>query len=303
MSAAANDETTGEGVNGLRICTTSSDLREERASLHGLVGFVATMGVLHDGHLALVRRARAEADHVVASIFVNPTQFTSSEESAHYPRTLDRDLAMLAAEGVDIVFTPHADELYPDGFATTIDVGPIADPLEGASRPGHFRGVATIVAKLLHITTPTHGYFGQKDAQQLLVIRRMVLDLNLPVDIVAVSTVREPDGLAMSSRNALLSPSERRAARCVVVALDMARERWDAGERRADILRDAMQSPIADEPLARLDYASVANPTTLAEYEGTIASDALASLAVHVGDVRLIDNLVLGRGDPKTATL
>ncbi len=280
----------------MRVYTTPAELRSARAEMTGTVGFVPTMGALHAGHLALVRRAVAETDRVIVSIFVNPTQFASDEETNRYPRTLERDLELLAAEGELVVFTPASAELYPQKFSTSIDVGELALPLEGTARPGHFRGVATIVAKLLNITQPDRAYFGQKDAQQLLVIRRMVLDLNLPVQIVAVPTVRDPDGVALSSRNALLSQQERRAARCLYLALKAAQDLWDAGEHDPDVLRGAMVAEINLEPLATLDYASIANPETLTECAGSIHESALASLAVRIGHVRLIDNAVLGRG-------
>jgi pantoate--beta-alanine ligase len=284
----------------MRVCATLGEMRAARAEFSGTVGLVPTMGALHEGHLALVRSARSESDHVVVSIFVNPTQFASAEAADRYPRSLKRDLTLLEREGVDSTFVPTAEDLYPDGFASAIDVGPLANVLEGASRPGHFRGVATVVAKLLNIVQPSRTYFGQKDAQQLLVIRRMVTDLNLPVEIIGVPTVREPDGLAMSSRNALLLPEERPTARCLFRALEAAGERWEAGERDAETLREAMRAVIEAEPLANLDYASIADPTTLVECQGQVTGVALASLAVTIGQVRLIDNVLLGAGDPGT---
>jgi len=239
-----------------------------------------------------VRRARAENDHVITTIFVNPTQFGPSEDLTRYPRDLPRDLALLEAEKVDLVFAPDVSEMYPPGFGTFIDVGPIAAPLEGAARPGHFRGVATVVCKLFAITSPHRAYFGQKDAQQTLVIRRMTLDLNLPVEIVVCPIVREPDGLAMSSRNVYLNPEERRAATVLFRALRAAQERFAAGERNGDALRAAMRAVIDAEPLARADYVSVADLDDLHELE-TVTSRALASLAVRIGTTRLIDNCVL----------
>jgi pantoate--beta-alanine ligase len=277
----------------VRVATTIDEYRRIRAAMTGTVGAVPTMGYLHEGHLALVRRARAENDHVVVSIFVNPTQFGPNEDFARYPRDPDRDLALLRTEGVDVVFMPSVEEMYPEGFATYVNVERLTERLEGAHRPGHFRGVATVVTKLFHILQPHRAYFGQKDAQQLIVIRRMTRDLAFPVDIVDVPTVREPDGLAMSSRNVYLSPDERRAATVLFRALERARELWDAGVRDGDRLRMAMQEVIDGEPLARADYVSVADPETLDEL-GAIEGPALASLAVRLGSTRLIDCAWLG---------
>lgn len=287
----------------MQVLTTIPAMRAARAERSGTLGFVPTMGALHEGHLTLVRRARAGADHVVVSIFVNPTQFSSASDVDRYPRTLDRDLAQLESMGVDAVFTPTTDVLYPDRFSTSVDVGPLAAPLEGAARPGHFRGVATVVAKLLNVVQPTRAYFGQKDAQQVLVIRRMVADLNLPVEVVAVPTVREPDGLAMSSRNALLEPDERLAARCLFNSLDAVRQRWCSGERDATALREVMRGVVTAEPMAVVDYVSIADSVTLVECSGDVTGPALASLAVVIGRVRLIDNLLLGARDPLLAVV
>lgn len=271
------------------------------------VGLVPTMGALHAGHLALVARARQECDLVVASIFVNPLQFSSAADVGRYPRTLERDLTLLREAGCAAVFLPTADDLYPDGFATSIDVGPLTEPLEGSSRPGHFRGVATVVTKLFSIVQSQRAYFGQKDAQQLRVVTHLVADLNLPLTIVGVPTVRDADGVALSSRNALLTPTERTAARCVIAALRAAAAAWAASERDPQHLRDAMQRAVAQEPLATLDYASIADANTLSEQHALLAADAraLASIAVQIGSVRLIDNLVLGTNDadPLQATL
>lgn len=265
--------------------------------MSGTTGLVPTMGALHDGHLALVRRARAETGNVVLSIFVNPTQFASNADVSAYPRTRQRDLELAEREGVDVVFMPEADELYPEGFSTFVEPGPISEPLEGASRPGHFRGVATVVLKLLNIVQPTHAYFGWKDAQQLLVIRRMVHDLNVPVEIIGVETVREGSGLAMSSRNLLLSPAGLQAAGCVSRALYAARDLWQAGERDAETLREAMRAVIRQEPLARIDYVSIADARTLLESAGPTPPAAIASLAVTIEGVRLIDNMRLVAGN------
>jgi pantoate--beta-alanine ligase len=277
----------------VRVATTIDEYRRIRAAMTGTVGAVPTMGYLHEGHLALVRRARAENDHVVVSIFVNPTQFGPTEDYARYPRDPERDLALLRTEGVDAVFMPSVEEMYPEGFATYVNVERLTERLEGAHRPGHFRGVTTVVTKLFHILQPHRAYFGQKDAQQLIVIRRMTRDLAFPVDIVDVPTVREPDGLAMSSRNVYLSPDERRAATVLFRALERARQLWDAGVRDGDRLREAMREVVDSEPLARADYVSVADPETLEEL-GAIQGRALASLAVRLGSTRLIDCAWLG---------
>ncbi len=285
----------------MRVIATIEEFRAARAALHGTVGLVPTMGYLHEGHLSLVRRARAENDNVITTIFVNPTQFSPAEDLARYPRDLPRDLALLEAEKVDLVFAPDVAEMYPPGFGTFVDAGPITAPLEGAARPGHFRGVATVVCKLFNITTPHRAYFGQKDAQQTLVIRRMTLDLNLPVEIVVCPIVREPDGLAMSSRNVYLNPEERRAATVLFRALQAAQDRFRAGERNGDALRAAMRAVIDAEPLARADYVSVADLDDLHELE-EVTSRALASLAVRIGTTRLIDNCLLEvRGERREA--
>ena len=251
------------------------------------------MGALHEGHLTLVRRARAENDHVFFSIFVNPTQFGPNEDFNAYPRYVDRDVALLEAEGVDYVFLPSVEEMYAPGAETIVDVGAITERMEGAHRPGHFRGVATVVLKLFNILKPTRAYFGRKDAQQLVVIRRMVRDLNLDVEIVPVDTVREPDGLALSSRNAYLNPAERQAALCLSSALNLAREMWTRGTRDADYIRRRMLDIIAEEELAKPEYVSIAHPETLEELE-RIHGPALVSLAVCIGRTRLIDNVTLG---------
>jgi pantoate--beta-alanine ligase len=256
------------------------------------IGLVPTMGALHEGHLSHVRRARARDEVVVASVFVNPTQFGPSEDLARYPRTPERDAALLEAEGVDVLFMPSAEEMYPPGFATRVEVGRIGEVLEGASRPGHFAGVATVVLKLFGLVRPTRAYFGQKDAQQLAVIRQMVRDLNLPVEIVAGPTMREPDGLAMSSRNAYLSPAERRAATVLYRALTVARDRYNAGERAAEVLRHVMHSTLSEEPLARLDYAEVVNADTM-EVPARVEAGALLVIAARIGTTRLIDNMAL----------
>ncbi|MEJ2748609.1 MAG: pantoate--beta-alanine ligase [Anaerolineae bacterium] len=255
-------------------------------------GFVPTMGYLHEGHLSLVRRAREENGRVAVSIYVNPTQFAPTEDLASYPRDLDRDLALLEAENVDLVFTPSDEIMYPPGFQTTVLLSEVTKPLEGASRPTHFAGVATVVAKLFNIVQPNRAYFGQKDAQQTVVLRQMVRDLNFNLEMIICPIVRESDGLAMSSRNKYLSPAERQAALVLNRALKQARTAFEKGERDANTLRRIMTDLIAAEPLARLDYISTADPNTLAELE-TIEHNALLSMAVFIGSTRLIDNLVI----------
>ncbi|GBD09647.1 Pantothenate synthetase [Candidatus Thermoflexus japonica] len=276
----------------MQLARTIAEARAIRRALPGTWGFVPTMGYLHEGHLSLVRRARAENDHVAVSIFVNPTQFGPHEDYNRYPRDLERDLRLLEPLGVDLVFAPPVEEMYPPGFQTWVVVEEVSRPLEGAARPGHFRGVATVVTKLLNIIQPDRAYFGQKDAQQAVVIRRMVQDLNIPVEIVVCPTVREPDGLAMSSRNTYLSPEERQAATVLFRALQAAKARYEQGERDAERLRAAMREVIQAEPLARLDYVSVADPETLQELS-RVEDRALLSLAVYIGKTRLIDNILL----------
>ena len=281
----------------MEVASTVAEMRALRRAYVGDVGFVPTLGYLHAGHVSLLRASLQQNDHTVASLFVNPTQFNRPDDFDSYPRDAEGDLTLLREQGFDAVFVPSVDEMYPDGPEITVEVDEIAEGLEGAHRPGHFAGVTTIVSKLFDIVQPTRAYFGKKDAQQLVVIRRMVADLHLNVEIVAMPTVREPDGLAMSSRNARLSPSERKAALVLSKALRLAAERYDGGERNGEAIRSAMLDLIADEPLAhacdvRVDYVSVADTETLEELEN-IAGDALVSLAVQIGDVRLIDNVTL----------
>jgi pantoate--beta-alanine ligase len=276
----------------VKIVNTTAEARQWRRAEAGDVGLVPTMGYLHAGHLSLVRRAHAENARVVASLFVNPRQFGPSEDFARYPRDLDRDWKLLKEAGCDVLLAPSEEEMYPAGCATFVDVGSTSQPLEGQARPGHFRGVATVVVKLLGIVQPTRAYFGQKDAQQLAVIRRAVADLNVPVEIVACPTVREADGLAMSSRNTYLSPDERRVAPVLYRALTTARDRFATGERSGDELRRAMRQVLAAEPIVHIDYVSVADPASLQEL-ATASGGALLSLAVRLGTTRLIDNLVV----------
>jgi pantoate--beta-alanine ligase len=277
----------------MQIHETIHALRQARRTLHGTLGLVPTMGYLHDGHLALVRHAKTECEHVAVTIFVNPTQFGPNEDLARYPRDLQRDLDLLEQEGVDLVFAPSAAEMYPQPYRTFVDVQGVAEPLEGARRPGHFRGVATVVCKLFNIVHADRAYFGQKDAQQTVVIKQMVRDLNMPTEIVVVPTVREGDGLALSSRNVYLSPKQRAAAPVLFRSLQAAQRSYGAGERNASALRQTMERMIAQEPLALIDYISVADGTTLKEITDRIERGALVSLAVRFGTTRLIDNVLL----------
>ena len=276
----------------MQLAKTVAELRELRRQSSGSVGFVPTMGYLHEGHLALVRQARNENSTVVVSIFVNPAQFGPSEDLASYPRDLRRDLELLEEEKTDLVFMPSDEEMYPPLFSSWVDVEKVTERLEEASRPGFFRGVATVVAKLFNIVQPAKAYFGQKDAQQAIVIQRMVADLNMNLEIVVVPTVRENDGLAMSSRNVYLDSEERQAATILFKALTLAKELWQGREKDADRIRQQMTSLIQKEPLAKIDYVSIADASTLAELK-TVDRPALASLAIRIGKTRLIDNTIL----------
>jgi pantoate--beta-alanine ligase len=273
----------------MQIVRSRAELRAALARTPRPIGFVPTMGWLHDGHASLVERARAENATVVVSIFVNPRQFGDATDFTRYPRNETRDLAICERAGVDIVFAPGVDEVYPPGFDTVVSVGSIAGPLEGAARPGHFDGVATVVAILFSLVGAERAYFGVKDYQQVQVIRRMALDLALPTEVVSCETVREPDGLAMSSRNGRLSPAGRASAPVLRRALLTGADRVLAGERDAEAIRAAMRMTLASEPAADPDYVSVADPETLAELD-VIADGALLSLAVRIDGVRLIDN-------------
>jgi len=276
----------------VKVFKTINEIKQLRPKLAEPVGFVPTMGYLHEGHLALVRQARAENSSVVVSIFVNPTQFGPQEDFDKYPRNPKRDLAMLEKEGVDIVFMPSVAEMYPPQFDSWVEVGKVTERLEGATRPGHFRGVTTVVAKLLNIVQPDKAYFGQKDAQQLVVIKKMVADLDMNVEIIAVPTVREPDGLAMSSRNIYLNAEERKAALVLYQALTLAQKLWSQGERDAQAIHQQMTAIIQKQPLAEIDYISIADAETLDELD-TVKTPALVSLAVKIGKTRLIDNVVV----------
>ena len=276
----------------MRTVNTLAELTAARRSFLGTVGLVPTMGYLHEGHLSLVRRARHDSDHVVVSNFVNPTQFGPGEDLSRYPRDLDRDLGLLAPLGVDLVWMPDVDVMYPPGFQTWVEVDAITRPLEGSMRPGHFRGVTTVVAKLFNAVQPHKAYFGQKDAQQAAVIRQMARDLSYPVEVVVCPIVREPDGLAMSSRNVYLDPEQRKAATVLYRSLNAAKEVHEKGERDAEKIRAKMKEVLAGEPLAQVQYVSCADYDTLEELD-TVTGKALLSMAVFVGKTRLIDNLVL----------
>jgi pantoate--beta-alanine ligase len=275
------------------VLRTRTQLRAALSTAPRPVGLVPTMGWLHEGHRSLIRRARQDSETTVVTIFVNPKQFNESSDFTQYPRNEARDEALCEDEGVDIVWAPPVDEVYVPGFETTVSVGAVASPLEGAARPGHFAGVATVVAILLDLVAAERAYFGQKDAQQVMVIRRMALDLALPSEIVTCPTVREPDGLALSSRNVHLTPEQRAAAPVLHRALLAARDRWAAGERDAGTLRRTMGDVLAAEPLADIDYVSVADGLTLAELN-RVDGPALLSLAVRFGSTRLIDNEPIG---------
>ena len=288
---------TPEAGARLRVVRTLGEVRAWRAAQSSNVGLVPTMGYLHEGHLSLVRQARRDNDHLGVSIFVNPAQFAPNEDFERYPRDEARDLALLEAQGVDFVFAPDASEIYPDGFSTYVTVEGLSSRLEGASRPSHFRGVTTVVAKLLNTVSPHRAYFGQKDAQQLAVIRRMARDLNLPAEIVGMPIVRDTDGLALSSRNVYLTAEQREAALVLNRSLGLAETHFDAGQRDADFIRRDIVATISAEPLAEIDYVSAADPDTLDELN-TIDRTALVSLAVRFGATRLIDNTVLETRTP-----
>ena len=277
----------------MKILTTLLELRSARRTLPGPVGFVPTMGYLHAGHISLVQAARAECASVAASIFVNPTQFGPNEDLARYPRDLPRDLALLEAAGVDLVWTPKVEGMYPSGFQTWVEVEGLTRPLEGGTRPVHFRGVTTVVAKLFNAVGPDKAYFGQKDAQQAAVVRRMTKDLDFPIEIVVCPTLREADGLAMSSRNTFLNPEERQAATVLFLALSAAKSAYDSGEHAAEKLRALVREAVNAEPLARLQYVSCADYDTLEELEA-VRGKSLLSMAAYVGKTRLIDNFVIG---------
>lgn len=283
----------------MQVVTTISEFRAaHRAFGHeAMLGLVPTMGYLHEGHLALVQRARAENGHVAVSIFVNPTQFNANEDFSSYPRDQEHDLALLQGANVDVVFMPAVSEIYPDGFQTYVEVMGVSQGLEGERRPGHFRGVATVVTKLFNIIAPDRAYFGQKDAQQVAVIKCMVRDLALPVEIVVVPTVRAEDGLALSSRNSYLTPDQRAVASVLYRALEAAQQQYKIGVRDPELLRRTMLAVLNREPQAQVDYVSVANADTLVELNVPTDQALLLSLAVRIGKTRLIDNLILSTSE------
>ena len=277
----------------MQVLHTIEEFREARSQAPDTMGLVPTMGYLHAGHLALVRRARGENSTLAVSIFVNPSQFGPNEDLSTYPRDMDRDLALLASEGADLIFAPSADEMYPADFDAWVEVGAVGQRLEGEHRPGHFRGVATVVNKLFNIVRPQRAYFGQKDGQQLAVIRRMVADLNMGIEIVPVPTVREPDGLALSSRNVYLTPEERKAAPVIYRALCRAKCLWERGEVNGALLRREVRITLEQEPLVdSIDYVSVADANSLEELN-SVRQGAMVSVAVGMGKARLIDNILL----------
>ena len=277
----------------MKIISSLSDLRAVRLSLRGEIGFVPTMGFLHEGHLSLIQRAKADCPNVLVSIFVNPTQFGANEDLSKYPRDLERDLSLIEPLGVDAVWTPTPEIMYPSGYQTWVEVDAMTRPLEGSMRPTHFKGVTTIVAKLFNAVQPHKAYFGQKDAQQAAVIRQMTRDLNFPIEVIVCATVREADGLAMSSRNKYLDSAERQAATILFRALNAAQGLYESGERNAEKLRVTMQEILATEPRAQPQYISCADYDSLAELD-VIQGKALLSMAVMLGKTRLIDNFVLG---------
>ena len=277
----------------MKVLEVGRDLARACREAAQPMGLVPTMGALHQGHLALVRRARQENETLAVSIFVNPTQFGQGEDLSRYPRNLTRDLELLQGEGADLVFTPAVEEVYPPGFDTWVTVEGLSDKLEGAHRPGHFRGVATVVTKLLNLTRPDRAYFGQKDGQQTAVVRRLLQDLDLGVELVVVPTVREDDGLACSSRNAYLDPQQRRAAPVVFRALTCAETLWQCGEREGNRLRHRVRQALEREPLVTgIEYVSVADADSLEESD-QVTGRAMVSTAVRLGQVRLIDNIIL----------
>lgn len=280
----------------MQVVRTIGEYRAARAQLPGPVGLFPTLGGVHAGHLALVDQARSECESVVGWLFLNPTQFGPTEDLDRYPRDEAADLARLEQHGVDLLLNPSLEEIYPEGFDTLVHVGGITDRLEGERRPGHFDGVTTIVLKLLNIMQPDRAYFGEKDAQQLRVVRQLVRDLNLPIEIIACPTVRDPDGLALSSRNAYLSAEERTDALALSRGLRLAEAAFSSGERDAERLRAIVHAELEAAPLVRIDYISLTDNETLIEQSGQIEPPALLSLAAHVGKTHLIDNTTLHNG-------
>jgi len=279
----------------------SSVARKIRRDQDRTVGLVPTMGALHNGHLSLVREARRMCDVVVVSIFVNPAQFGPAEDFASYPRDLTNDTALLTDYNVDYIYAPPPEEIYPKGFSTFVTVEGLSDQLEGASRPGHFRGVATVVTILLNTVRPDFAFFGQKDAQQVLVVKRLVRDLSFPTEVVVLPIVREESGLAMSSRNAYLNQEEHKAAQCLYEALSRAKEAYAAGERNASRLAETVRTTIEREPLARVDYINISDADTLEKLDKLDDRAVLIAVAAKIGKTRLIDNVMLGAAKKKDA--
>ena len=276
----------------MKVVTGVAEMAEMRRGMHTAPGLIPTMGYLHEGHISLIRQARSRHETVIVSIFVNPAQFEASEDFGSYPRDLNRDVIILENEGVDIVFAPTAEDMYPQGFDAWVEVLGLSSSLEGACRPGHFRGVATVVLKLVNITRPEAVYFGQKDAQQVLIIQKMVMDLNLGIDIQVMPIVRQSDGLALSSRNSYLSAEERQAATALAKALDLARTLFNTGNRNSTEIKAAMANLLDSEPLLATEYISIASTLGLQEMDA-VQSPALISLAVRTGKTRLIDNIIV----------
>lgn len=291
MSSHLQPVTITTAMKALKIEKTVRGMKKLRESLKETVGFVPTMGYLHDGHLSLVRQAKKENDHVVVSIFVNPTQFGPKEDFNTYPRSIKEDITLLQKASTDVVFLPDVSDLYPKGFETYVSLKNLSSKLEGEIRPGHFTGVATIVTMLFNIIQPTRAYFGQKDAQQVLVIKKMVENLHVPVDIMVGKTIREPDGLAMSSRNVFLSPTQRKQASILFKALLLANQLFESGENQSETIKEEM-TRLINSTTGKIDYISIADTETLEELN-TIKKSALVSLAVRFGKTRLIDNITL----------
>lgn len=280
----------------MKVCDTIQEVRKMVGTWKRegkTVGFVPTMGYLHEGHQSLMEAARRENDYVVVSIFVNPMQFAPSEDLESYPRDLERDCRVCETAGVDLVFHPQSEEMYPEGFCSYVDMDGLTTELCGRTRPTHFRGVQTVVLKLFHIVTPDNAYFGQKDAQQLAVIRRMATDLNLDTKICGCPIIREEDGLAKSSRNTYLNPEERQAALILSQSLREGKQRIDAGERNAAVIKDAIRRKIETEPLAKVDYVDVVKFSDITPVD-TLEGEILVAIAVYIGKTRLIDNMIIG---------
>ena len=282
----------------MQIVTTIAALRVARKAMTGTVGLVPTMGALHAGHLSLIRSARQACKHTVASIFVNPTQFAPTEDLDRYPRTFDHDCTLLEAEGVDLLYAPSPQEMYPSPTQTWVDVPALASRLDGASREGHFRGVATVVAKLFNLVQPDRAYFGQKDAAQVAVLRAMVSDLNFPLDLIVCPTIRDRDGLALSSRNRYLTPAQRTAALTLSHSLRTVERAVQSGKRSVASLQQLLIATLETEPQLRLDYAEIVDPETLQPVPN-LEQETLAAVAAWVGETRLIDNIILPAGGPR----